>query len=374
MSNLSQENIVAWLLLIKTPKLGPVRIRHLLQHLGSPEKIIQASQRTLRELKAPNCSIRWLKQSDSKNISDELIWTQNPNHHCISILNPHYPSRLKEIHSAPALLFIKGNIDILNTPQIAIVGSRNPSADGRNTAFQFAEDLSQYGLVITSGLAQGIDAQSHKGALVAGATIAVCATGLDRIYPAKHHKLAQRIVKNGALLSEFLPGTKINKAYFPRRNRLISGLSIGTLVIEASLRSGSLITAQCALEQGREVFAIPSSIHNPIAKGCHKLIKQGAKLVENTNDVIEEIQSHIQFMQHALNSKQDFKKHVTGTSTQNLDANQRALLEVMTYKPMSIDEIISITQQKAEDVSSMLLILELEGQVNNLGLGNYSRC
>ena len=374
MQNSISQALDAWLLLIKAPQLGPVGTRHLLDKLGSPDKIISAPSNMLRELKAPSAAIRWLKQSRISDIEYELNWCKQKDHHVLSMLDDAYPCLLKEIHDAPPLLFIKGDIDALTLPQIAIVGSRNPSSDGKQIAFQFAQFLSQSGLVINSGLAQGIDAESHKGALSNGKTIAVCATGLDRVYPAKHHQLAQRIAKQGALVSEFLPGTKLHKSFFPRRNRLISGLSIGTLVVEASVRSGSLITAQCALEQGREVFAIPGSIHNPMAKGCHKLIQQGAKLVEKAEDILEELQSHLQYLNLGLQPDSSTKaSHSQQINISSLEADYQDLLEVITYNPISIDELVANSNFKAEQISAMLLILELDGFVSNVGSGRYTR-
>ena len=374
MQNSNSHALDAWLLLIKAPQLGPVGIRHLIDHLHSPDKIITASANVLRELKTPNAAIRWFKKARASDIEYELDWCNQKDHHVLNMFDENYPCLLKEIHDAPPLLFVKGDIEVLTQPQIAIVGSRNPSSDGERIAFQFAQFLSQSGLVINSGLAQGIDAESHKGALINGQTIAVCATGLDRVYPAKHHQLAQHIAKQGALVSEFLPGTKLHKAFFPRRNRLISGLSIGTLVVEASIRSGSLITAQCALEQGREVFAIPGSIHNPMAKGCHKLIQQGAKLVETADDILEELQSHLQHLKHGLHSDLNTNTSLSQTiAITDLDADYQSLLEVITYSPISIDELIANSNFKAEQISSMLLILELDGFVSNVGSGRYTR-
>ena len=374
MPHLSPHSLEAWLLLVKTPQLGPVGIRHLLEQLGNPEQIITASTSTLRELKVPNASMLWLKKARVSNIKYELDWCKQEHHHVVRIFDDAYPLLLRELNDAPTLLFVKGNIDLLSLPQLAIVGSRNPTNIGKQVAFEFSRYLSQCGLVISSGLAQGIDGQSHKGALSNGKTIAVCATGLDRVYPAKHHQLAQQIAQQGALVSEFLPGTELHKAFFPRRNRLISGLSIGTLVVEASVRSGSLITAQYALEQGREVFAIPGSIHNPMAKGCHKLIKQGAKLVEKADDILEELQSHLQNLKHALNFSQDTKiSLIQKTDVSKLDNDYQDLLEVISYNPISIDELIGNSSFKADQISSMLLILELEGFVSNAGSGRYTR-
>jgi len=374
MQNFKTSALEAWLLLTKAPKLGPIKSRNLVRRLGNVENVISASTKTLRELKTPSAAIRWLKSANSSDIANELNWCKQNHHHTISILDETYPYLLKQLKDAPNLLFIKGNINLLSLPQLAIVGSRNPTNNGKQLAFEFAQYLTQSGLLINSGLAQGIDAASHQGALKNGNTIAVCATGLDQVYPRKHQVLAQQIEKQGALVSEFLPGTELHKAYFPRRNRLISGLSIGTLVVEASIRSGSLITAQYALEQNREVFAIPGSIHNPMAKGCHKLIRQGAKLVETAQDILEELQNHLQLISH--NIKIEANSEGPSFSQQkisHLNNEQQSLLEIIAYKPISIDEIVESSKFKPEKISSMLLILELEGLVSNIGSGRYTR-
>jgi len=373
-NNSSEQTLSEWILLVKAPGLGPVRIRKLLEKFITPAKILSASHKELHACKIPQAAIRWLKQARAKDIKHELAWLAHENHHAITISADNYPPLLAELHDAPPLLFVKGNVALITSPQLAIVGSRHPSTNGKEHAFQFAQYLSTSGLLITSGLAQGVDAYSHQGALSKGSTIAVCATGLDRVYPANHHKLAHQISKNGALVSEFLPGTEARKESFPRRNRLISGLSLGTLVVEASLRSGSLITAQCAVEQGREVFAIPGSIHNPLSKGCHQLIKQGAKLVETAADVIEELQSHLQAAIHGLNSNTDKPMSRARSAINNLTPEYQRLLENIGYSAISIDELVSKTGFKAAEISSMLLILELDGQIKPAGSGLYLRC
>ncbi len=249
-------------------------------------------------------------------------------------------------------------------PQIAIVGSRNPSNLGIETAKAFAFNLSQNGFVITSGLALGIDAASHQGALNASSfTIAVAGTGLDRVYPARNIDLALQIVTTGAMVSEFPPGTLAKANHFPRRNRIISGLCQGLLVVEAAKESGSLITARLALEQNREVFAIPGSIHNPLARGCNSLIREGAKLVETTQDILEEFNQYLQ--QDSNNPK------IISQTT--LDLEQQTLLNRLMFSPTSIDKLIEETGLPVENVSSMLLILELQGFVEANAGGSYTR-
>lgn len=238
-----------------------------------------------------NCQVMPGK-ADWQGVEKDLRWLASPGCHMVHKTSRNYPPLLKEIHAAPFILFVQGNLARLADPQIAIVGSRNPTPVGCEIAAKFAYYFSNMGLTVTSGLALGIDGAAHKGALLGVAsTIAVLGHGLDCIYPASHQELAGDILKaNGALVSEFPIGVSPLPSHFPRRNRIISGLTMGTLVVEAALKSGSLITAKLALEQGREVFAIPGSIHNPLAKGCHALIREGAKLVETTQDVLEELQ------------------------------------------------------------------------------------
>ncbi len=263
-----------------------------------------------------------------------------------------------------------GNPAVLATPQLALVGSRNPSAAGRDLAHDFARHLCGAGLTVTSGLALGIDAASHQGALDGeGLTIAVTGTGLDRVYPARHRDLAHRIAQRGALVSEFVPGTPPLAEHFPRRNRIISGLSLGTLVVEAALASCSLITARLAAEQGREVFAIPGSIHNPLARGCHSLIRLGAKLVENVQDILEELGPMVSDMPYntVLCSGEN---SVTGL---DLDDNSLKLLDCVDFSPTSIDTLVERSGLTPEQVSSMLLVLELHNIVESASGGCYTR-
>ncbi|VAX06257.1 Rossmann fold nucleotide-binding protein Smf possibly involved in DNA uptake [hydrothermal vent metagenome] len=293
---------------------------------------------------------------------EEAYWLALPNNHLITIHDPGYPSLLKEIADPPSALFVHGDPTLLAMPQLAIVGSRNPSTVGSQTAHEFAKHLAAAGLTITSGLATGIDGAGHRGALKAkGTTIAVTGTGLDRVYPASHHGLASQIAQQGgALVSEFPPGTPARAGHFPRRNRIISGLSLGTLVVEAAMRSGSLITARLASEQGREVFAIPGSIHNPLARGCHILIRQGAKLVETAQDIIEELGPLLNTLIQAEPTETELPKN---NHSLQLDADYRQILDNIGYDPTPVDTIISLTGLTAEAVSSMLLLLELEGYV-----------
>ena len=299
---------------------------------------------------------------------DENEWLQQDNHHRVSIGDDGYPELLAGIPDPPERLYIVGDPDVLHLPALAIVGSRNPTSGGAQNAFEFARHLGRTGFCIVSGLAQGIDAAAHRGALAADTpTVAFLGHGIDRVYPAANHALAREIAQHGALASEFPLGAAPNRALFPQRNRLISGMSLGTLVVEAARRSGSLITARLAAEQGREVFAIPGSIHNPLTRGCHQLIRQGAKLVEAADDIVAELAplaGHmLQTVDRAARSRQGI---VDG------DAEYVKLLEALGHDPVSTDEIVARSGLTIDQVSSMLLILELEGKIEKLSGGRYS--
>lgn len=293
-----------------------------------------------------------------------MHWLAQPGNHAITLEDSSYPIQLKEIADPPPILFVRGNPALLHYPQIAIVGSRNPTIDGIHTAKAFAATLSRCGYTITSGLALGIDAASHQGALDAeGLTIAVAGTGLDRIYPACHKQLAFDILKTGAIISEFPPGTTAKANHFPRRNRIISGLCRGLLVVEAAKQSGSLISARLALEQNREVFAIPGSIHNPLARGCNALIREGAKLVETTQDILDELGQY---------NQQD--NEIPRAVPQSiLDLEQQKLLNLIPYSPTSVDSLVSQTGTSVETLTAMLLLLELQGHITATPGGGYTR-
>jgi DNA processing protein len=294
-----------------------------------------------------------------------LAWLEaHPSNQALTLADLDYPAQLKEIADPPPILFIRGDAKILSQPQIAIVGSRNPSALGLETARSFAKDLARHGFVITSGLALGIDAASHEGALLGqGQTIAVAGTGPDRIYPAKHKDLATEIVRTGAMISEFPPGTVAKADHFPRRNRIISGLAVGLLVVEAAKQSGSLITARMALEQNREVFAIPGSIHNPLARGCNALIREGAKLVETTQDILEELNYNNQIDNEFFSAQQQ----------STLDLDQQTLLNLIMFSPTSIDNLVENTGWPIGDVTAKLLALELQSYIEGIAGGCYIR-
>jgi DNA processing protein len=300
---------------------------------------------------------------------DEKVWMEQPGHHLVARQSSDFPEWLSRIPDPPERLFVDGNVDALHMPCIAIVGSRNPTRQGRDNAYEFARYLGQAGFCIVSGLAQGIDAAAHEGALDGGAmTVAFLGQGVDRIYPAANESLADRIRTRGALCSEFPLGMGPRRSSFPQRNRLISGLSLGTLVVEAARRSGSLITARLAGEQGREIFAIPGSIHNPLSRGCHLLIRQGAKLVETAADIVGELGVLAEHMLDTPDNPPEGKAPAEG-----MDSEYELLLESLGFDPVSADELARKSGLTIDQVSSMLLILELEGHIEAQAGGRYSR-
>jgi DNA processing protein len=318
----------------------------------------------LRRLRGP-------RDGDPAGIERDLRWLDAPGRHLLTADDPRYPPQLAAIPGSPPALFVMGDLAALSRPQLAIVGSRSATATGRETAFEFAARLAAAGLVITSGLAVGIDAAAHRGALAAaGTTIAVCGTGLDRVYPCEHAALAGEIAANGALVSEFPTGTRPLAHNFPRRNRLLSGLARGVLVIEAAARSGSLITARLAGEQGRDVMAMPGSIHNALARGCHRLIKDGAALVETVEDVLETL--GLTVLATDVNSGAELHDRMEFPGDR-LDSGAEILLNALGFGPTDLDRLVERTGLAAQSVISKLQLLELEGRVESLAGGRYSR-
>lgn len=387
---LSEEDAAAWITLIRTPGIGSRRLLQLLKHFHHPKSILSASQHNIKAvLNLPQNSLDALSHPDTSQLKTDLDWLTKDNNHLITFYDSRYPALLREITDPPAALFLSGNPQLLCQPQLAMVGSRNPDHYGQDSAFEFAKALAKDGLIITSGLALGIDGASHKGALEGGGeTIAVAATGLDRVYPARHRDLAHRIVQQGAIVSEHPLGTQPVAGHFPRRNRIISGLSLGTFVVQAATQSGSLITARLALEQDRDVFALPGSVHNPLSRGCHQLIRQGAKLVESTQDILEELAPQLKEYLRNLHIKplispneQTFtlpvnneimnSESVLSSDSKSLGQHQR-ILELMGYEPVSIDDLVERSQFSSEIVSCLLLELELTAQVKSFA-GLYSR-
>lgn len=358
-----------WLALYHAQGMGPARLQQLLARFRDPAGILHAGTGQLLQAGLTDSTIQALRHPDVPAIERDLEWQAEAGNRIMTCQDPDYPALLQELPDPPPLLYLHGNPDVLQQPQLAMVGSRNPTAAGRRTAIDFARHLSAAGLVITSGLALGIDTAGHQGALDAGsATIAVMGTGLDRVYPARNRDLARRIAEVGVLVSEFPPGTPPRAENFPRRNRIISGLSLGTLVVEAAIRSGSLISARFALEQGREVFAIPGSIHNPLARGCHHLIRQGAKLVETAHDVMDELgalASAITPGAATLETAPDSSPQLSGDYAQ--------LLESIGFENTSIDMLVQATDLTPAEVSSMLLQLEMSGYIASNPGGFYNR-
>jgi len=277
-----------WLALARAPYLGPVNFVRLLNHFGNPRNVFEAGWGEWQALNIRGSLLNYLRHPNWSAVENDLHWLAQKNHYLLTLFHPDYPPLLREIYDPPPLLFVSGNCAILRGVQLAIVGTRHPSREGTKTAGEFAKNLAQQGFTITGGMALGIEGASHWGALAGGGkNIAVAGRGLEQIYPTQHRYLADIIVQRGALVSEFPPDTPVRRDNFPRRNRIVSGLSLGTLLIEAPERSSALQMVHCALEQGREVFVVPGSIHNPLVKGCHRLIKEGAQLVENANDILE---------------------------------------------------------------------------------------
>jgi len=309
------------------------------------------------------------KAMDDPHIALTLEWLGHTGNHLITLGDPYYPQRLLDTDQPPPVLYAKGNLQILKRPGLAIVGSRHATPQGEATAENFAESLCRAGFAVVSGLALGIDGAAHRGALRAdGGTIAVVGTGLDIVYPARHKALAHQIAQHGLLLSEYPLGTPSLTHNFPRRNRIISGLSEGCLVVEANIDSGSLITARFATEQGREVFAIPGSIHSPVAKGCHALIKQGAKLVESTEDIVSELR-HVRLPNPAFS----ISPNGPLPDWTNIPAEASPVLACMGFDPLFAEQIAARSGLTPEQVSTMLTLLELEGVVSHLANGQFQR-
>ena len=367
-----ETTLTDWLALHHAPGIGAATGRRLLEALGNPAAVRRAPAGQLQSLGLAQQAIEALRSPATAPLERELAWQEAADNHIIGLDHRAYPALLRQIPDPPVVIYAHGDISLLDSLQLAIVGSRNPTPAGRQTAGDFARHLSLAGLVITSGLATGIDAASHEGALGADRpTIAVMGTGLDRVYPARHRDLAHRIAARGVLVSEFPLGTEPRPGNFPQRNRIISGLSLGTLVVEAAIRSGSLISARSATEQGREVFAIPGSIHNPLARGCHALIRQGAKLVETAQDILDELGPLAGAWAAAdpLEAADD----ATAASAWSPDAEYIQLLDSIGYDPTSIDSLVSRSGLTPAEVCSMLLQLELGGYVASSPGGLYNR-
>ena len=367
--NNTDAGLASWIRLTLIPRIGGETQRLLLKTFGLPEAIFGASMGALRGVIDPALAERLLQQdvAIAAEIDVTLQWAAEPGNRILTLADSAFPQALLTSADPPVLLYVKGRVELLNRPGVAIVGSRNATPQGIANAEAFAASLAGVGLTVVSGLALGIDAAAHRGALSAagdgaGSTIAVIGTGADRIYPARNRELARSIAARGAIVSEFPLNTPALAANFPRRNRLIAGLAQGCLVVEAAARSGSLITARLAAEAGREVFAIPGSIHSPLAKGCHQLIKQGAKLVESAQDVLEE-----------LGWQAAAATPTSGIGTAAVDAAAAGLLASLGPDPCDIDTLAARSGLTPQTLLAMLLQLELEGHVANLPGGRYQR-
>ncbi|HLS04969.1 MAG TPA: DNA-processing protein DprA [Wenzhouxiangella sp.] len=376
------EHARQWLSLILADGLGPVRFAALEERLGSPPDWLDASDRALRAAGLDDRIVRQLRRPDEKRLQRCLDWLDDDRRWLITRSDPLYPPLLKRIPDAPIALFVAGSVEALVMPQIAIVGSRGATSGGLDHARSFAATLARAGFVITSGLATGVDGMAHAGCLDAGGTtLAVAGTGLDRIYPPRHHDLARRIARSGALISQFPPGVGPLPGNFPARNRIISGMSLGVLVVEAGVKSGSLITARLAGEQGREVFAIPGSVHNPQARGCHRLIRDGARLTETADEIIAELEPLArkmageieQLLAPAPAGSSPGLEEADHTPHMEHDPEYVRLLEAVGFDPTPVDDIIARSQLTPAQVSSMLLMLELDGRISSHTGGRYSR-
>jgi DNA processing protein len=364
----------AWLTLLQAARQITTRAwLDALKVCGSAEALVAAPRRMLLENGLAPGAVVALDNPDRDMASRWLDWLAAPNRKLVTFGSREYPRRLAEIPDAPLALWVEGaHLQLLSTPQLAIVGSRSPTAGGKETAEQFARYLAQRGLTITSGLATGIDGASHRGAVAApGGTVAVLGGGLDVIFPREHAKLAAEIATRGLLVSEYAPGVEPQKLFFPQRNRIIAGLTLGTLVVEATRRSGSLITAGLALDYGREVFAIPGSIHNPLARGCHHLIRQGAKLVEEAADILVELAPLLTAEGFELAPEPVAASAAEIPATR--DPSYEKLLSALGFSPTPIGDLTARTSLTTAELSSMLLLLELEGLVEALPGGRYSR-
>lgn len=363
-----------WLFLTCLPNVGRARRRELLTEIPDLPQLLSMNAATLRAMGITGDSLAaiqaWQNQDEAHAAVREVRTIQD---HCrkygIGILtwaDTNYPEQLRHIHDAPLVLYTLGDTELLARDQIGIIGSRKATPAGLDHARRFAAELSARELLVTSGLALGVDGAAHAGALDAGfPTTAVIGCGLDRIYPNQHRRLGERVIANGLMISEYPPGTPARAAHFPQRNRIISGLSRGVLVVEAGLRSGSLITARMALEQGREVFAIPGSVHSPVARGCHHLIKQGARLVETVDDILEELGAWWSPPLTTETADTPEPKPGGNGPLAGLDSREIAVFEALGYDPQSTDALSSATGLPADQLMQSLLLLELQGLVSS---------
>ncbi len=361
--------LAAWLRLTLVPGVGGETRRTLLKAFGLPEAIFAASRSSIAGVIGSETADRLLGHDCAAAVDAALAWASEPGNHLLTLADPAYPQSLLSSDDPPVLLYAKGRIEILQRPMLAVVGSRNATAQGERDAEAFSQALGKAGLTVVSGLALGIDAAAHRGALAGSAgTVAIIGTGADRLYPARNEALAREIVADGVILSEFPLGTPALAANFPRRNRIIAGLGLGCLVVEAAPRSGSLITARLAAEAGREVFAIPGSIHSPLSRGCHQLIRQGAKLVESAQDILEELR-----WTPPKASAPTSKKVGDGDTAMAQDPQEERVLTALGAAPCDLDTLAQRSGLTPAALLAMLLPMELAGRVATLPGGLYQR-
>jgi DNA processing protein len=369
----SQSDALAgWLRLTHTPGVGNGAKRALLKAFGLPDAIFSSSYASLAGVVGPAVAERLLSLEPalSQLIEATLVWAEQPRNHVLTLADAEYPSNLLMTDDPPLILYARGRLELLAQPMFAIVGSRNATAQGERDAEAFAAALGQAGLMVVSGLALGIDAAAHRGGLsTAAGTVAIIGTGADRLYPARNEGLAREIVANGVILSEFALGTPALAANFPRRNRLIAGLGLGCLVVEAAPKSGSLITARLTAEAGRDVFAIPGSIHSPLARGCHQLIRQGAKLVESAQDILEELH----WAARPIEKTGQPEKLGAGEAAIKPDDFEEQVLTLLGRSPCDLDTLATRSDLTPETLLAILLPLELAGRIAQLPGGLYQR-
>jgi DNA processing protein len=365
------DEVLAWMALSRAPALDVAILSKAFESLGGLHGLINSSDAERRGAGVPAAAAQFLCSSAALPNTAEQAWIKEPQNYILPFSDPRYPRALRALTSSPIALYVAGNPGVLNDPQLSIVGSRNPTPAGRDTAFEFAKSLASRGLGITSGLAEGIDSAAHRGALaVQGITLAVLGSGIDIIYPRNNRALSEQIRFQGALISEFPLGTPPRRENFPQRNRIIAALSLGTLVVEAARRSGSLITARLAGDHNRELFAVPGSIYNPLSRGCHELIRQGAKLTETAADILSEL-NFSAFFDRAREASGGLA--AAPDIEAGMDKEHKILLDALGFDPADIDLLVVRTGFKPEAVSSMMLILELEGHVQAAPGGRYSR-
>jgi DNA processing protein len=368
---LAEEEALAWMALTRAPALDLELLRAAQRTGSSARDILSATDADRQHAGLPPSTRDFLASRAAAPTAAERKWLRHPRHQILPYTHGAFPGLLENTTRCPIALYVVGNAAVLNDPQLSIVGSRNPTPAGRETAFELAEALASCGLGITSGLAEGIDTAAHRGALAAqGITVAVLGSGIDIIYPHRNLQLSDEICFQGALLSEFPLQTPPRRENFPRRNRLIATLSLGTLVVEAARRSGSLITARLAADHNRELFAVPGSIRNPLSRGCHELIRAGAKLTESTADILSELNFSAFFDGPARSKGGHFSP--PGIEA-GLDKEHKILLDALGFDSADLDLLVVRTGLKPEAVSSMMLILELEGHVQAAPGGRYSR-